>query len=217
MGDTLVERLADKSMSTAELKESVLRNPALLSEVLVGVNASKAAVRYGCSKVLLELSEDSPDLLYPHMDFFVHLLDSKYRILTWNALTIIARLTGVDTKKKFDEIVEKYFGFFHDDYMVTVATVVENAGTIARAKPYLIPKITKELLKVGELKTGKHLTAECRLVIAEKAIDSLTMFFDQVTNKQDVLSFVEQWTTSRRRPLREKARRFMNQWETSTT
>jgi len=212
MSSGIVENLMDKSMTAAALKENVQRNPALLPEVLAGVHFSKAAVRYGCSKVLLELSEDHPELLYPHMDFFVDLLDNKYRILTWNALAVIAQLTRVDTQKKFDAIFEKYYSFLQNEYMVTVANVVGNSGVVALAKPYLIARITKELLKVEQLKTGKHLTAECKLVIAEKTLESFDMFFDKVKNKQDVLLLVNHWCTSRRKSLREKAQRFIQRW-----
>jgi len=212
MADGIVENLADKSMTAAALKEKVQRNPALLPEVLAGVGSSKAAVRYGCSKVLMELSGDHPELVYPHMDFFVGLLDSKYRILTWNALAVIAQLTRVDSQKKFDAIFDKYYSFLQDEYMVTVANVVGNSGVIALAKPYLIPRITKELLKVERLKTGKHLTAECKLVIAEKTLESFDMFFDKVENKQDVLLLVKHWCTSTRKSLREKAQRFTQRW-----
>jgi hypothetical protein len=199
-------------MTTAALKEKIQKNPALLPEVLAGVHSSKATVRYGCSKVLLELSRDSPELLYPHMDFFVDLLDSKYRILTWNALAVIAQLTRVDTQKKFDVIFEKYYSFLQNEYMVTVANVVGNSGVIAQAKPYLIPRITRELLKVDRIQIGTHLTTECKLVIAEKTLESFDLFFDKVENKQGVLLLVKRWSASRRKTLREKAQRFIQRW-----
>jgi hypothetical protein len=209
--------LAHKSITTTVLKEKVQMNPALLTEVLTGVGSTKASVRYRCSKVLMELSRDHPELLYPHMDFFINLLDSKYRILTWNALAVIAQLSRVDSQKKFDAIFAKYFSFLQSEYMVTVANVVGHAGIIAQAKPYLIPKITRELLKVGTLPTGEHLTAECKLVIAEKTVQSFDLFFDNVKNKQEVLLLVKHWCTSRRAPLREKAQRFIQRWDKTST
>jgi hypothetical protein len=212
MGSRLVENLVDKSMTTDELKENVEKNLALLPEVLAGVQSSKAAIRYGCSKVLLELSREHPEQLYSRMDFFIDLLDSKYRILTWNALAVIANLTRVDTKKKFDMIFEKYYSFLQNEYLVTVANVVGNSGIIAQAKPYLVPRVTQELLKVEKLKTGAHLTAECKLVIAEKTIESFDMFFDTVENKQDVMLFVKRCCASSRKTLREKAQRFIQRW-----
>jgi len=195
-----------------QLKEKVQRNYDLLPEVLAGVHSSKAAIRYGCSKVLMELSQDHPKQLYPHMDFFVGLLDSRYRILTWNAMAVIANLTRVDTQKKFDAIFEKYYSFLNNEYLVTVANVVGHSGTIARAKPYLIPRITQELLKVESIKTGAHLTAECKRVIAEKTIESFDLFFDQVRQKEGVMMFVKKYCSSSRKSLREKAHLFVQKW-----
>ena len=212
MGSGLVEHLADKSTTAAELKKEVMKNPALLSEVLAGVHSSKAAVRYGCAKALMELSAEHPEQLYPHMDFFIDLLDSKYRILTWNAMAVIANLTRVDTHKKFDAIFEKYYSFLNNGYLVTVANIVGHSGAIAQAKPYLIPRITQELLKVEKIKTNAHLTAECKRVIAEKAVESFDMFFDQVEQKEDVMKFVKKCCASSRRSLREKATRFVQKW-----
>jgi hypothetical protein len=146
------------------------------------------------------------------MDFFIDLLDSRHRILTWNALAVIAHLTRVDRQKKFDVIFERYFSFLQNEYLVTVANVVGNSGVIAQAKPYLIPRITQELLKVEQLKTGVHLTAECKLVVAEKTIESFDMFFDKVKDKHDVMMFVKRCAASRRKTLRQKATRFIQKW-----
>ena len=85
----------------------------------------------------MDLSEKHPDKLYPYMDRFIALLDSKHRILTWNAMAIIANLTAVDVDRKFDAIFDKYYSYLGNEYMVTVANVVANSAKIASNKPYL--------------------------------------------------------------------------------
>lgn len=160
----------------------------------------------------MDLSEEYPEKLYPHIDFFINLLDSKYRILTWNAMAIIANLTCVDAEKKFDDIFDKYFNFLNDEYMVTVANLVGHSGKIALAKPYLIPKITTELLKVENISLSPHLTEECKRVIAEKALKSFTMFLDKIEHKE-VLSFVKKYLDSSRKSLRTQAEKIIKRWE----
>jgi len=96
----------------------------------------------------MDFSEEYPEKIYPHMDSFINLLDSEYRILKWNAIAIIANLAKVDEDKKFDAIFDKYYVLLNDAYMVTVANVVRKSSKIALAKPYLTQKITNELLKV---------------------------------------------------------------------
>lgn len=208
----LAHALLDKTITKKELLDRVRQDFSLISFLLSGVGSSKAAVRYGCAKVLMDLSEENPEKLYPYFDSFIDLLDSKYRILTWNALAIIANLTRVDTNKKFDAIFGRYYSFLDNDYMVTVANVVGNSGKIALAKPYLIPKITEELLKVEDISTGPHLTEECKRVIAQHAIKTLDLFFDRIDQKERVISFVKAHLDSPRKSLRTAAENFLKKW-----
>ena len=213
MENELLQRLVDKSMTKKELLQKVRQDYDLLPTVLRGTSSSKAAIRYSCAKVLMDISEEHPEKLYPHMDFFIDLLESKYRILTWNALTIIANLTQVDKNGKFDTAFSKYYSFINDDYMVTVANVVGNSGKIALAKPHLIEKITNELLKVENISTTPHLTEECKRVIAEAAINSFNLFYDKIHKKERVISFVRSHLNSSRRTLRETAASFLDKWD----
>jgi hypothetical protein len=216
MGKELLDKLADKTLTKDELFNKVKKNYSLLPEIIDGMNSSKAAIRYGCGKVLMDISGESPEKLYPYMDFFIELLESKYRILIWQAMAIIANLTRVDENKKFDEVFDKFFSFIDNDYMVTVANLVGHSGKIALAKPYLVNKITDELLKVENLNTTPHLTTECKKVIAEQAILSFNMFFDMVENKEKVISFVKNQLNSSRKTLKSKAEKFLNKWNNKT-
>ncbi|UCC58902.1 MAG: hypothetical protein JSW14_03110 [Candidatus Bathyarchaeum sp.] len=208
----LTQALIDKSLTKKELLNKVKQDFNLLPFLLSGVHSAKAAVRYGCAKVLMDLSEENPENLYPYFNSFIDLLDSKYRILTWNAFAIIANLIRVDTEKKFDAIFDKYYSFLNNDYMVTVANIVGNSGKIALAKPYLIPKITDELLKVQGISTTPHLTEECKRVIAQGTIKSLDVFFDMIEPKKRVISFVKAHLDSPRKSLRTAAENFLEKW-----
>jgi hypothetical protein len=208
----LSQSLMDKTVTKEELLNRVKQDFNLIPLLLEGVDHPKAAVRYGCAKVLMDLSEEHPEKLYQHFEFFVNLLDSKYRILTWNTLAIIANLTPVDTNNKFDGIFGKYYSFLDNDYMVTVANVVGNSGRIAGAKPYLITEITDELLKVQNLSTTPHLTEECRRVIAQHAIKTFDLFFDRIDQKEQVIAFVKACLDSPRKKLRTAAEKFLEKW-----
>lgn len=211
MENELLEKVANKTLTKEELDQKVKQDFDLLPIVLTGLHSPKAIVRYGCAKVLMDLSEEYPEKLYPYMDAFIELLDSKYRILTWNAMAIIANLVKVDKDQKFDAIFDKYYGFLNNDYMVTVANVVGNSRKIALAKPHLLQRITVALLKVENISVTPHLTEECKKVIAEKAIGFFDLFFDKIEEKEKkkVLSFVERQLDSSRRTLRTKAADFL--------
>ena len=176
MESELLVKVANKKFTKEELRRKVEQNFDLLPLLLEGTCSPKAAVRYSCAKVLMDLSEHYPETLYPYWDKFTDLLDSKYRILTWNAMAIIANLAKVDKQNKLKAVFDKYYGFLNSEYMVTVANVVGNSGKIALAKPKLIPRITAELLKVENVSISPHLTEECKRVIAEKAVGTFNLF-----------------------------------------
>ena len=209
----LLQKLGSKAITKQELLQKVEQNFDLLPKVLQGTSSSKAAIRYGCAKVLMDLSEKYPEKLYPYIQTFIELLDSRYRILTWNAMAIIANLTKVDKDKKFDVIFDKYYSFLNDEYMVTVANVVGNSARIALAKPYLVQEITTKLLKANDISLTPHLTAECKRVIIEHTIKSLNVFFEKVEAKAKVLSFVKGQLNSPRASLREEAQSFLKKWD----
>jgi len=213
MESELLRKLGNKLLTKQALLQKVRENPELIPEVLSGVSSARAAIRYGCAKVLMDLSEDQPDRLYRHMDSFTALLDSKYRILVWNAMAIIANLARVDQDRKFDRVFAKYYGFLNDPYMVTVANVVGNSAKIALAKPYLVQKITDELLKVENISTTPHLTAECKRVITEKAMEYFDVFFNRIEAKDRVISFVRRNKNSSRKSLKTRAGDFLKKWQ----
>ena len=191
MATGILQKLVNKTITREALLQKVKDNFDLLPAILDGVSSSKASIRYSCAKILMDLSEECPDELYPYFDVFIDLLDSKYRILIWNAMEIIANLTKVDIDKKFDTVFEKYYTFINNQYMVTVANVVGHSGKIVSVKPSLVDKITHELLKVENISTTPHLTEEYKKAIAEKAITSFDKFFDQVKVKTRVIAFVK--------------------------
>ncbi|MBU7018294.1 MAG: hypothetical protein HXS44_12360, partial [Theionarchaea archaeon] len=121
-------------------------------------------------------------------------------------------LTDVDEEKKFDKIFDKYFGFIDDEYMVTVVNVIGNAGKIAKAKPYLTQRITKELLRVENLPLKSHLTLECRNIILSQVISSFEMYFDQIEDKDEVLSLVRRQRFNTRNSTRAEAEMFLKKF-----
>ena len=209
MYDDVLKKLGNKELTKGKLHQMVEHNFELIPVLVEGMSSQKANTRYGSGKILMDLSEKHPEKLYPYIDSIIELLDSKYRIIIWNSMAIIANITPVDTEKKFDTIFNKYSSFLKDEYMITVANTIENLGKIAKAKPYLIQKITKEILEVENIKLTPHLTEECKKVIAEKAIGSFELFFDNIEEKKKVLSFVEKQVESSRKSLRSKAAEFV--------
>jgi hypothetical protein len=209
----ILQKLCNKEISKAELSRLVETDFGLLPALIDGTQSLKATIRYGCGSVLMDLSAKYPDKLYPYMDRFVALLDSKHRILKWNALGTIANLTAVDVDRKFDAIFERYYAFLGNEYMVTVANVVAFSASIISNKPYLADKIQRELLKVQDLQTTPHLTEECKLVIAQQAIETFNILIGYSQNKASLIEFAQKHLNSPRTALRKEALNFIKKWQ----
>ncbi len=217
MENDLLKKLESKEITKTQLFQKVESDFDLLPKLLEGTSSSNATVRYGCGKVLMDLSEKYPEKLYPYMDTFIELLGSKHRILTWNAMAIIANLTRVDKEHKFDAIFDTYYSLLSNEYMVTVANVVINSAKIALAKPHLTQRITAQLLKVQNLKVTPHLTEECKLVIAEHTIKTFDTIFDHIEAKKQIVAFAQKYINSSRTSLREEAQIFLKKWQPSSS
>jgi hypothetical protein len=213
MESNFLEGIERKEMTKDLLFSRIEADFGLLPEVLKGIFSPKAVVRYSCSSVLMRLSAEYPDRIYPCFDTFAQLLKSEHRILVWNASAVIANLCIVDAEKKFEDIFDEYYALLNNEYLVTVANIVSQSGKIAVSKPHLITKITSNLLKIEELSTTPHLTEECKLVIAEKALASFNQFFNKMSSEDQrrVLSFAKRQTECSRKTLKAKAEVFLKQ------
>ncbi len=214
MKDSTLQDLADKKIDKKALQRKIESNFEILPNAFAGLSSPNATVRYACASALVQLSAKYPERIYPQMDQFVTLLNSKYRILTWNGMAAIANLCKVDRDKKFEKNFEKFYSFINNDYLVTVANVVANSEKIAHSKPHLIPAITNMLLRVEDLRITPHLTEECKRVVAKKAIAVFNSFFEELDehDKKRVRIFVKKHTHSSRASLKIEAEQFLNKW-----
>jgi len=205
----LLYDLGAQKITDQDLLNHVKNNFELIPAIIEGVSSSNPRIKYGCAKTLSKLSQEHPGELYKEIDTFIQLLESKNNIIKWNAMDILANLTTVDKKKKFDEIFTRYFGLIDADTMITVGHVVDNSGKIANAKPHLTEKITNELLRLEKLKTKPRVTQECKNILYGKAILAFDQYYDQISDKKEVISFVRRQLKNTRAGTKVKAEKFL--------
>ena len=189
--DDYLNKLGKNEISADVLIKYVKDDFSLIPMVIEGVSSTNPRIKYGCAKTLSKISEEHPEKLYKDMEFFIDLLETENNIIKWNTIDIIANLTRVDIKKKFDDIFTKYYSFINADTMVTVAHIVDNSGKIALAKPYLINKITNEILKLEKISMKPRLTQECKNILFGKAIIVFNQYFDKIEKPKEVISFIK--------------------------
>jgi hypothetical protein len=203
----ILDALGKKEIEAEEIAEKTMRNPDILPEIFNGISSENSRVKFKSAKILRIISEKDPEKLYSRIDFFMDLLGSENSIVKWNAIDVIANLTRVDSSKRFDEIFKKFYDLLSDESMITAGHVIDNSGKIARAKPYLQDRITKELLRVEKI---QYRTSECRNILLGKVILAFIQYISHVDNKEEMISLAERQLNNSRRATRATAEKFLS-------
>jgi len=195
-----------RGSQVAPLADAAERSNELIEEVLAGVGAKRAAVRFGASKALRILSERVPELLYPHFDFFVAMLDHDNHILKWNGTLTLANLARVDRESRIEAILDRYLDIISGANMISAANAMRGAAIIGVAKPHLVKRIVQRIMRVER---AKYVTPECRNVAIGHALAALVMLADLLPDQRAARLFAARQLGNPRAATSAKARKFL--------
>ncbi len=120
-------------------------------------------------------------------------------------MDILANLSAVDSQEKIGAIFEKFYMFLSDESMVTDGHVVDNSWKIVKTKPKYQKKITDSLLELENIPRDH----ECQSILLGKAVLSFDKYFDEIQDKEKVISIVKRQLYSPRNATNVKAERFL--------
>ena len=188
------------------MADAVEHNHELIEEVLAGIGAKRAGVKFGASKALRIMSERLPELLYRHFDFFAAMLDHDNQILKWNATLTLANLARVDRAGKIEAILDQYLDLISGPNMITAANAIRGAAIIGLAKPHLVRRI---LLRIMRVERVEYATPECRNVAIGHALRALEQLADLLPDRRVLRLFAARQLGNPRPATSAKARRFL--------
>jgi hypothetical protein len=203
---SLLQQIACKNSDKDKIAEKVIEDTTFLPELISGLQASEARIKFGSNKVLILISEKNPAVLYPKLDFFISLLDNENNFLKWGAIEIIANLCKVDSAHHFENIFAKYISPIHGHHMITAANTIKAANKIAGIKHNLAEKIAEEILSV---ENADYEATECNNIVIGQAIATLNNLFPQLKSKKPVFEFVQRQLKNKRPATKKKAESFI--------
>jgi hypothetical protein len=209
-GRALPDR-SKRGIQVVPLADAVERNHELIAEVLAGVGAKRAGVRFGASKALRILSERVPELIYPHFDFFAALLSHDNQILQWNATLTLANLARVDREGKIEAILDRYLDLISGPNLISAANAIRGAAIIGAAQPHLVKRIVTRIMRVERT---EYATPECRNVAIGHALKALEELADLLPDRRAVRLFAARQLGNRRPATSAKARKFLKRQTT---
>jgi hypothetical protein len=203
---TPLAQVRQAALNPPQLARKAIRDRRWFPAIIEGLKADQAPVKYGCAKALRILSEQRPDLLYPHFDFFVGLLDHENKIFQWDAAFVLSQLARADDEDRWAAIFDKYFSLITGPVMITAANVIQGGARVAQAKRHLAERIAAEVLKVAR---ARYRTPECRNVAIGHAILALGDILPLLRDPVPAVRFVRKQTRNARPATRKKAQQFL--------
>lgn len=207
--ERLMKEIRTKADNASQLAKVVIETTSLLSAVLGGVSSPESGVRFKCAKILKIMSEENPEVLYPHFDFFERLLDNTNNILKWNSIDIITNLVAVDYDNRFESLFHRFYSLLKEGNLITAAHVVEGSAKVVKARPGWETKITHALLGVEKVPLP---TEECRNILRGKVISAFAQYVSQSKNRQKMLRFAGEQLNNTRPATKKKAEEFLKKF-----
>ena len=118
----LASQLLRKGFDADAIAAEIIRSPEMVGQAVALIDDPRTRVKFGAMKVLRIASAQRPQIVYPHIERLIELLDSGNNIFKWGATIIIANLAGVDDEDRIDSIFEKYFAPIDQHVMIARPT-----------------------------------------------------------------------------------------------
>ena len=201
-------KLNNKNIDIKAVAKKALKDDKLLAELLDNLWSKNETVRYNSHKILFFITEEHPQTLYSKWDYFVQFLDSDNTYHKLSAILLLANLTKVDKKNKFEKLLNRFYDLLNDKSFITAAYVAGASGKIARAKPKLQTRITNRLLNLDKT----HHNPERRDLVKGAAIESFKEYYEEAKNKKKILDFVKGQLKSRSPKTKKTANEFIKQF-----
>ncbi|MBU1708087.1 hypothetical protein KKG05_11580 [bacterium] len=200
--------LNKKRLNVNVLASKALKDKELLGELLEGLISKKELIRENCFKVLMLISAEHPETIYPKWDYFQNLLNSENHYHKYIAIYLITNLIRIDTENKFEKMFDIYFGILEGEGTVAAAHAALNSGKIAKIKPKLQSKITAKLLTIDKIHRGKQ-----KELVKGYVIEAFFEYFADAKDKMKIIKFVKTQLESNSPKTRKKAKDFLEKYD----
>lgn len=170
-----------------------------IAMLVTGLESKNKRIRNGCAELCSLLSAAYPELLYPYIDIFANLLQSKEPVMRWEAACTIGNLASSDSKKRVPLLIPVLTKLLRDKSIVLQGHAVKALAKVAVAYPKESGAIVDDLLKAAHQFPGNRIGY---------LIDAME-FFKHASTRKKVMKFIIPLADSEIAAVAKKARRIL--------
>lgn len=165
--------------------------------IIQGLRSEKRKVQSGCAELASLLSEDNPELVYPHIDLFLtNLTEAKAPVLRWEAVCTLGNLASVDKNKQIPSYIPQIVPFLNNKSIVLQGHSVRALAKIAKGFPDKAPEILDIVVN------SKENFPDNRIGFV---IEAMELLIQNSQLKQKIIEFIEPYTRSNIKVVAKKA------------
>jgi len=138
--------------------EHVSKRPrAYVKQLIAGLDAGNRRIENGCAELTSLLSEDKPELLYPFVDVFVTNLESKEKVIRWEAVCTLGNLASVDEQGVIPKQLPTLIGALTASSIVLQGHAGRALAKVAIAQPQTANRIFEALTGAADSFPGNKI------------------------------------------------------------
>lgn len=143
-------------------------------------------VYYHCYYIAEAVCESSPDVMYGCWDGIEKLLKHKNSYHRNFALSLLARLSKVDSQNRMNGCIDDYLSLLDDVKFLTADTCIQNAALIAVYKPELSEKIVRTIIENSQ---ERKRNVRQNSFLAGTAIEAFDTIYEKYNDKKQLILF----------------------------
>jgi len=214
--DTLVSQLKHK-LDLQVYVDQALADETVLPLLFDIIETDPSTIKFLCEKIIRQLSQSHPALLYPYFERIASLTNSDNTFIRWGFIQTLPNLLQVDAQNKWAAVSQHYLAFLDSTSLVTFGNAVSGVPKVLAAHPQLEHEIVSKLLDIDQhtfMNKGRP-SPECLNVAKGHIIDCFAQIVPTTRYDQPILAFVRANQDNSRKQVREKAMRFLKGKEKS--
>ncbi|MBD3405444.1 MAG: hypothetical protein GF411_04820 [Candidatus Lokiarchaeota archaeon] len=161
-----------------------------------GLKSDKRRIQSGCAEIASLLSEEEPELLYSHIDFFLKSLNADAPVLRWEAACTLGNLARVDNEGNVLNGLDILFSFLHESSIVLQGHSVRALSKIAKNFPEKKKLIFEQLVNAQGNFPGSRIGY---------VIEAMEVFTGEC--KERAIKFIKPYTENESKSVVRKAKR----------
>lgn len=197
--------LNQKDVNIKKLAHDTLSDENLFKELMDGILSKDNETRSNSFRTLLIISESKPEFLYREWDYFQEMLYSSNNYHRYIAIYLLANLSAVDGKKRFEPIFEDYYEILAGEKVMNASHVAANSPTIFKNKPELRLPIIKKLLNIDTIHQGRQ-----KELVKAYVVEALLKIYPEAEDKEKIVEFVKMQLESSSPKTRDMAAKFLD-------